>query len=80
VARSDLKVVRDAPEPATRSQIKAIYAIGRDLPHAGDGDVEARCRARFGRPPAELSKRQASEFIDYLRKPPARPTAAASAG
>jgi hypothetical protein len=80
VSRSDLKVIRDAPELATRSQVKAIYAIGRDLPLAGDGDVEVRCRARYGRPPAELTKRQASEFIDHLRKPLQRTSAVASAG
>jgi hypothetical protein len=70
VGRSDLRVVRDAhPEPATRSQVKAIYAIGRDLPHVGDGDIEERSRSRFGKLPAELTKRQASEFIDILRRP-----------
>ena len=79
IARSDLKVIRDRPdEAATPSQVKAIYAIGRDLPHVGDGDVEARCRSRFGRPPAALSKRQASEFIDLLRAPAL--AAAASTG
>jgi hypothetical protein len=77
ITRSDLKVIRDGP--ATPSQVKAIYAIGRDLPHVGDGDVEARCRSRFGKPPAELTKRQASEFIDSLRRPiPAAAPAAAS--
>jgi hypothetical protein len=81
VARSDLKVVRDGPEQgATPSQIKAIYAIGRDLPHVGDGDVEARCRSQFGKPPAQLTKRQASEFIDLLRKPAAPRAAAVSTG
>ncbi len=70
VLRSDLKVVRDRPdEGATPSQLKAIYAIGRDLPHVGDGDIEGRCRSHFGKPPAQLTKRQASEFIDLLRKP-----------
>jgi hypothetical protein len=69
VAESDLRVVRDRVALATPSQVKAIYAIGRDLPHTGDGDIESRCRQTFGRPPAELSKREASEFIDMLRKP-----------
>jgi hypothetical protein len=48
--------------------MKAIYAIGRD--HELDEEaIEERCRARFGLAPAELSKRQASEFIELLRKP-----------
>lgn len=79
VARSDLKVVRDRPtEGATASQVKAIYAIGRDLPHVGDGDVESRCRAQFGKPPARLTKREASEFIDSLRRPAAAEAVASS--
>ena len=66
-----LKVVRDGVEGATPSQIKAIYCIGRNQPDVGEEGVEARCRAVFGRLPAELSKRQASEFIDLLRRPAA---------
>jgi hypothetical protein len=62
-----LKVVRDRrAEPATASQVKAIYSIGRDHREA-EAAVDQRCRERFGRPPAQLSKRQASEFIDLLR-------------
>jgi len=81
IVRSDLKVVHDRPDAgATPSQIKAIYAIGRDFPHSGDGDVEARCRSQFGKPPAQLTKRQASEFIDLLRKPGPVSPAAASTG
>ena len=79
VARPNgLKVVRDGVEGATPSQIKAIYCIGRDQPDMGEEGVEARCRAVFSRLPAELSKRQASEFIDLLRRPAA--AAAARAG
>jgi len=70
-----LKVVRDRRiEPATSSQIKAIYSIGRDH-HEAESALDQRCRARYGRPPPELSKRQASEFIDLLPPP-----AAAAAG
>ncbi len=79
VKRSGLKVIRDGDAAATPSQVKAIYAIGRDLPHTGDGGVEARCRSLFGRPPQELSKRQASEFIDLLRRPAAASATVASA-
>jgi hypothetical protein len=70
-----LKVVRDRrAEPATSSQVKAIYSIGRDH-HEAEGAIDQRCRERFGRPPAQLSKRQASEFIDLLRQS-TRPAAA----
>lgn len=55
-------------EGATSPQVKAIYAIGRDQ-QLDERAIEERCRARFGLPPAELSRRQASEFIELLRKP-----------
>jgi hypothetical protein len=67
VARRTLKVVRDR-EPASPAQLKAIYAIGRDQPSGGDGAVEERCRSAFGCLPADLTKRQASELIDQLRR------------
>ncbi len=77
-----LTVVQDAPaESATEPQVKAIYAIARSQPGLGEGGVEERCRERYGCPPAELSKRQASEFIDLLRRPkPAAEGATALAG
>lgn len=68
VAPQTLKVVRDQ-EAATAPQVKAIYVIGRDQRALDEPSVEARCRDRYGRPPAELSKQQASEFIDLLRRP-----------
>ncbi len=69
VARRNLKVVRDRGKaPATSSQVKAIYSIGRDLPDGSDAKVEERCRATFGCLPGELSKQHASEFIDQLRQ------------
>lgn len=72
VTRARLRAVDGQAEtPATASQVKAIYAIGRDLPRVADGDIDARCRARFGCVPSALTKRQASEFIDALRKQPA---------
>ena len=69
VARPDGLEVRNGVEGATPSQVKAIYCIGRDQPDMGEEGVEERCRDVFGRLPAELSKRQASEFIDLLRRP-----------
>jgi hypothetical protein len=53
--------------PATEPQIKAIYAIARGAQAMDDAEVEARCRELYGAPPAELSRRQASEFIDVLK-------------
>jgi hypothetical protein len=75
-----LKVVRDGVPGATPSQIKAIYCIGRDQPALGEEGVEERSRSVFGRLPAELSKRQASEFIDLLRRPAASAAAARTGG
>ena len=76
VRRGDLKVVRDREaEGATVSQVKAIYAIGRDE-GAEESAVEERCRSLFGAAPAQLSKRQASRFIELLRRPASAATAA----
>ena len=77
VAPHSLKVVRDQQEgSATSPQVKAIYSIGRDQRALDEPSVEARCRDRYGRPPAELSKQQASEFIDLLRRPKTEATTA----
>ncbi|MCI0890037.1 MAG: hypothetical protein J4O04_04450, partial [Chloroflexi bacterium] len=68
VARNGLKVVKDGDAIATPAQVKAIYSSARD--GGGDEDtVEERCRAVFSCLPAELTKQQASEFIDLLREP-----------
>jgi hypothetical protein len=74
VTRRGLKMVRDAdrgddppPASATGAQVQAIYAIGRrQSPPARD--VEERCRQTYGCLPNDLSKRQASEFIEALRR------------
>lgn len=62
-------------EPATSPQVKAIYSISRDHQSGGEKAVEERCRSTYGCLPAELSKRQASEFIDALRRPADKPAA-----
>ena len=81
VGRGGLKVIRDrAKAGATSSQIKAIYAIGRRHGAPDDAAVEARCRAVHGCAPAELSKRQASAFIDLLRSPEPAPAASGVSG
>jgi hypothetical protein len=53
--------------PATEPQIKAIYAIARGAQAMDDAEVEARCKELYGATPSELSRRQASEFIDALK-------------
>ena len=66
----NLKVVRDRRvEAATAPQVKAIYSIARGQQALGEAGMEERCRAGYGCLPAELSKQQASEFIDQLRRP-----------
>jgi len=52
---------------ATPPQVKAIYSIGRGRKGLSEADVEKRCRAAYGRPPFELSRRQASQLIDALK-------------
>lgn len=83
VGRSGLKAVREgAPaaargvDHATSSQINAILSIARRHSEEGGEGVEGRCRALYGCPPGELSKRQASEFIIQLRRPQGAATAA----
>lgn len=56
--------------PATEPQVKAIYAIARGAQAMDDAEVEARCKELYGVTPSELSRRQASEFIDTLKGGP----------
>lgn len=61
-------VVQDRPVLlATEPQVKAIYAIARGAQALDDGELDARCRERYGCVPHELTRRQASEFIDALK-------------
>lgn len=53
--------------PATEPQVKAIYAIARGAQMLDEAELDARCRERYGCVPNELSRRQASEFIDALK-------------
>ena len=68
VRRGELKVIRDREAGATPSQVKAIYSIARDSGIESEA-IDQRCRAVFGSPPGQLSKRQASRFIELLRRP-----------
>ncbi|MBI4215964.1 MAG: hypothetical protein HY687_01020 [Chloroflexi bacterium] len=67
----DAPVQRPTPggPKATPAQVTAIYTIGREVHHLGQEEVAQRCRERCGRPPEELSKREASQFIDQLKAP-----------
>jgi hypothetical protein len=60
--------VRTREARATAPQVKAIYSIARSRRGLAEAEVEERSRAAYGRPPAELSRRQASQFIDALKK------------
>src|SRR5205823_2753950 len=52
---------------ATEKQIKAIYAIGRSSKRLSESQVDDRCAELFGILPAELTKAEASQFIDILK-------------
>ena len=52
---------------ATEKQIKAIYAIGRSSKRLSESQVDDRCTEIFGITPAELTKAEASQFIDMLK-------------
>jgi len=51
---------------ATPPQVRAIYAIGRDRHNLNENEINEKCEALFGTKPAEISKRQASDFITAL--------------
>jgi len=51
----------------TDKQLKAIYAIGRAARHLAEPEVEARCQELYHCRPSELSKVEASQFIDALK-------------
>ena len=52
---------------ATVAQIKAIYAIARSEHELSEEELDERCRQTYGRCPAELTKREASSYIDKLK-------------
>ncbi len=52
---------------ATPAQVKAIYLIGRNEHQLSDDELDERCRQSYGLPPGDLSKKQASDFIDKLK-------------
>ncbi len=52
---------------ATAAQVKAIYLIARNEHQLGEEELDERCQQEYGVVPAQLTKRQASEFIDKLK-------------
>lgn len=65
VARGPARSTR--PGPATGAQIKAVYAIARHDYEWEEPEVDRRVAETYGRPPAELSKQEASRLIDDLK-------------
>lgn len=57
---------------ATPAQVKAIYVIGRNEHQLSEDELDQRCRQLYGVNPAQLTKRQASEYIDRLKTAPSR--------
>jgi hypothetical protein len=59
--------VRDPLDPsATPRQLGFIRAIAREYGIA-EGDLQARCERRYGRRVEDLSRRDASSFIERLQ-------------
>lgn len=56
------------PRAATEKQLKAIYAIAQAELHMDKSEVEARCQDIYGYAPGELSRWEASQFIDLLKQ------------
>ena len=52
---------------ATEKQVKAIYAIGRASKRLTEGQVDDRAIELFGVRPHDLTKAEASQFIDMLK-------------
>jgi hypothetical protein len=71
VARSQAavrpNVVSEVADLATPAQLRAIYLIGRDQRGLNEQAVDERARGAFGANTRELTRRQASSFIDQLK-------------
>lgn len=52
---------------ATQAQVRAIYSIARDQQGMSESDVDEKSQSLFGAAPAELTRKQASEFITSLK-------------
>lgn len=56
------------PRAITEKQLKAIYAIGQNTCHLSKADLEAKCQDIYGYAPQDLSRWEASQFIDLLKQ------------
>jgi hypothetical protein len=56
-----------AGDQATPAQVRAIYLIGRDQHGMTDQAIDERSVSLYQKPPAELSKKQASHLITVLK-------------
>lgn len=59
--------ITPAGSSLTEKQLKAIYAIGRANMRLSEQQVDDRCAEVFGIRPNELTKAEASQFIDMLK-------------
>jgi uncharacterized protein YbdZ (MbtH family) len=59
--------ITPAGSALTEKQLKAIYAIGRANMRLSEQQVDDRCAEVFGIRPTELTKAEASQFIDMLK-------------
>ena len=59
--------LRGRQTTSTPSQIKAIYAIAREEHGLSEDEADQRSLEGYGRSPEELTKREASEFINRLK-------------
>lgn len=59
--------VFQAGSSLTEKQLKAIYAIGRAAKRLSEGQVDERSVEVFGVRPVEMTKAEASQFIDMLK-------------
>lgn len=55
---------------ATPAQVNALYAIGRREFHWAEEEMDAHCRAVFGKAPGDLTKTEASQLIDRMKTNP----------
>ncbi len=56
------------PRSATEKQLKAVYAIAHSSLGLSNSEVDAKCKDIYGYAPQELSRWEASQFIDLLKQ------------
>lgn len=68
-SNSESAAMKPAPEKrlASEPQLKAIFALAREVASLDQDGANERSKERFGRTAAELTRREASQFIDELK-------------